>query len=105
MCMFKGISVGSEGLQITHLQFANDTLIFCEAKVHYLLRIENILLSFQSFSGLMVNFNKSGLLVMGMDEVWGQQVVRMHTYTVTNDVFRNSTWGKYEEECIMAVHN
>jgi len=77
LCMIKGISVGTEGVQITHLQFADDTLIFCEAEVHYLVRIKNILLSFQSLSGLVVNYNKSGLLVMGMDEVWGQQAAKV----------------------------
>jgi len=80
--MFRGISVGKEGTHITHLQFADDTLIFCEAKKHYLLRIKNILLSFQAFLGLRVNYHKSGLLVIGKDEVWGQQVAKLLDCTI-----------------------
>jgi len=71
--LFKGISVGKNGLQLTHLQFADDTLIFCEADQEHLLKIKNVLLSFQAFSGLMVNFHKSGLIVIGKEANWGQQ--------------------------------
>ena len=65
LSMFRGISVGNEGTHITHLQFADDILIFCEAEEHHLLRIKNILLRFQAFSGLMVNYHKLGLLAVG----------------------------------------
>lgn len=34
LCLVKGFAVvGQEGLQISHLQFVDDTLVFCEAKV------------------------------------------------------------------------
>ena len=75
--MFQGISVGREGLQITHLQFADDTLIFCEAEMDYLWRIRNVLLNFQAFSGLVVNFHKSGLIAIGKEEEWSQQAANL----------------------------
>jgi len=75
--MIKGITVGTGDVQLTHLQFADDTLIFCEAEVQYLIRLKHILLSFQSLSGLMVNYSKSGLLVLGMDEAWGQHAAKV----------------------------
>ena len=75
--LFKGVSVGKDGLHLTHLQFADDTLVFCEAEQEYLLKIKNVLLSFQAFSGLMVNFHKSGLIVIGKEADWGQQAANL----------------------------
>jgi len=75
--MFKGISVGKESLQLTHLQFADDTLVFCEAEKAHLLKIKNVLLSFQAFSGLVVNFHKTGMLAIGKEEEWGQQAANL----------------------------
>ena len=72
--LFRGLKVGRRGEIVTHLQFADDTLLFCEANEEYLRNIKNILLCFQEFSGLAVNYSKSGLLVLGKDETWANQV-------------------------------
>ena len=72
--LFKGVSVGNNNVQISHLQFADDTLIFSEANEQYLLRIKEILLCFQAFSGLVINFQKSGLIALGKDEDWSQNM-------------------------------
>ena len=72
--LFKGITVGSKDIQVSHLQFADDTLIFCEAQEQYLLTVKEILLCFQSFSGLVVNFQKSGLITLGMNDEWSQSM-------------------------------
>jgi len=66
--LFKGVVMGREQVVVSHLQFADDTLIFCEADDRYVGNIKRILLSFQSFSGLAVNYDKSGLIVMGKDD-------------------------------------
>jgi len=52
------------------LQFADDTVIFCEPKLEYLQNLKVILYSFQSFSGLTVNYAKSGLVVIGKGDGW-----------------------------------
>jgi len=70
MGLFQGLQVGRQGVTITHLQFAEDTLLFCEAKEESLQNIKGLLLGFQSFSGLAVNYSKSGLIVFGKDESW-----------------------------------
>jgi len=62
MGVFNGIQIGSRRVTVTHLQFADDTLIFCEPQLHSLQNIKKVLLSFQNFSGLSVNYAKSGLL-------------------------------------------
>jgi len=75
--LLRGVSVDSKGIQITHLQFADDTLIFCEAEEQYLMRIKGILLSFQAFPGLVVNYHKSGLIAIRKVDAWGQNVANL----------------------------
>jgi len=68
--LIRGISVGVGGLQISHLQFADDTLVLCEAEEQYARVIKGIFLTFQAFTGLCVNYKKSTLVVLGKDEAW-----------------------------------
>ena len=75
--LFQGIKVGSRAISIIHLQFADDTLIFCEPKVEYLKNIKSILYSFQSFSGLSVNDAKLGLVVIGKEKSWATMVANI----------------------------
>lgn len=63
-----GFSVGSNanGLTtISHLLFADDTLIFCEANGEQIQTLRAVLLCFQAISGLKVNLNKSELVPVG----------------------------------------
>ena len=70
MGFFQGIKVGLRAVTLPHLQFANDTLIFYEPKLEYLQNLKTILYSFQNFSGLTVNYAKSGLVVIGKEDRW-----------------------------------
>jgi len=72
--MLKGIQVGRDGLQISHLQFADDTLVFCEAEEQYVRVIKGIFLTYQAFSGLCVNYKKSTLVALGKEEAWIEHV-------------------------------
>ena len=60
-------------MKITHLQFADDTLIFCEPKMEFLINIKGLLSTFQGFSGLTVNYAKSGLIVLGKNDQWAEE--------------------------------
>jgi hypothetical protein len=60
--LFKGFSVGSEGLVISHLQYADDTLCIGEATTENLWTLKAILRGFELASGLKVNFRKSCLI-------------------------------------------
>jgi hypothetical protein len=60
--LFKGFSVGSEGLEISHLQYANDTLCIGEVSTENLWTIKAILRGFELASGLKVIFWKSCLI-------------------------------------------
>lgn len=59
---------------VLHLQFADDTLIFCPAKRKTLTNIRRDLDCFQILSGLKINFSKSGLIVLGKNSMWTSQM-------------------------------
>lgn len=54
-------SNGSNGVVVSHLQFADDTIIFCRNDGEELANIKRILRCFQLMSGLKINFSKSSL--------------------------------------------
>jgi len=67
--MFKGVEVGSQRVQVDLLQFADDTLFFCNPSYHNVLVIKAILRSFELVSGLRVNFHKSTVGAVGISEI------------------------------------
>ncbi|KAK2415745.1 hypothetical protein QL285_038202 [Trifolium repens] len=60
--LFKGFSVGREPLDISLLQYADDTLCIGDASVENLWTLKAILGGFEMASGLKVNFLKSCLI-------------------------------------------
>jgi hypothetical protein len=60
--LFKGFSIGGEGVSISDLQYADDTLCIGDASVQNLWTIKSILRGFHMVSGLKVNFGKSCLM-------------------------------------------
>ena len=60
-------------LVISHLLYADDTLIFCEANKDQLKYLSWILMWFEALSGLKINLNKSEIIPIGpMDNVTPQ---------------------------------
>ncbi|GKV53518.1 hypothetical protein SLEP1_g60039, partial [Rubroshorea leprosula] len=59
--LLEAATVGSGVVQISHLQFTDDTLIFCKASPDNAWAIKCIFRSFELISGLKVNFFKSSL--------------------------------------------
>ena len=61
------LSKGREGVNfsISHLLYADDTIIFCEAKEDQLLYLSWILLWFEASTGLKINLDKSELIPVG----------------------------------------
>jgi hypothetical protein len=51
---------------ISHLQYADDTLILTEPTDEGIAHLKLLLLCFENMSGLKINFDKSEVLVMGM---------------------------------------
>ncbi|XP_034674249.1 uncharacterized protein LOC117905435 [Vitis riparia] len=62
-CIIRG---GSEpSLSISHLFFADDTIIFCEARKEHLTHLSWILFWFEAASGLRINLAKSEIIPVG----------------------------------------
>lgn len=72
--IMEGLKVGTQEVCVSHLQFADDTLVFCPAKSKWLLNMRRIMVCFQLLSGLKINLSKSGLIVLGSSEDWGKRM-------------------------------
>ena len=70
--LIKGDSLGHSEIQLTHLQFVDDTLLFCEAEEAEVVTIKRILRCFEIVSGLKINFHKSVLCGVGIEEARAQ---------------------------------
>lgn len=68
--LWSGVEVCKNGLKVTHLQYADDTLIFSEAKMESLKNIKKALILFHLASGLQVNFHKSSIIGMNTSKEW-----------------------------------
>ncbi|GKV45281.1 hypothetical protein SLEP1_g52387 [Rubroshorea leprosula] len=68
--LLEGVEVGSRGLKLSHLQFADNTILFGEATEKNVLAMKGILRAFEIVSGLKVSFNKSQLMGICVQEEW-----------------------------------
>nr|KYP61675.1 Transposon TX1 uncharacterized [Cajanus cajan] len=71
--LWKSFIVGKDKIQISHLQFADDTLLLTQGDWRSLETIKAILQNFELVSGLKVNFSKSNLIGMNMPDQWLEQ--------------------------------
>lgn len=55
---------------VSHLQFADDTLILCDKSWVNIRAMRAILLLFEALSGLKVNFTKSHLMGVNVPSSW-----------------------------------
>ena len=69
--LFTSFRVGNSGTTVvSHLQFADDTLILGEKSWANIRAMRAVLLLFQTLSGLKVNFSKSLLVGMNVATSW-----------------------------------
>uniref|UniRef100_A0A2N9I593 Reverse transcriptase domain-containing protein n=1 Tax=Fagus sylvatica TaxID=28930 RepID=A0A2N9I593_FAGSY len=62
---FKAGSHQGEGISVSHLLFADDTIVFCDADREQLLHLRMVLTCFEAVTGLGVNMGKSELVPVG----------------------------------------
>lgn len=60
--LFHPWKTGNEGVMVTHLQYADDTIFFGEARAENIVTLKSVLRCFEWFSGLKINFGKSSLM-------------------------------------------
>jgi hypothetical protein len=58
----KGVKIAHGAPEVTHLFFADDSLLFCRAKKEEINHIQNIITTYQNASGQLVNVNKSEIM-------------------------------------------
>ncbi|XP_016178837.1 uncharacterized protein LOC107621322 [Arachis ipaensis] len=66
--------VGGDNIELSHIQFANDTILFCPPEEESVKNYKRLLRCFELMSGLSINFDKSSLIPINCDQQW---VVRM----------------------------
>ncbi|XP_027099254.1 uncharacterized protein [Coffea arabica] len=57
----KGLRISRQGPIITHLFFADDSLIFCKASIHQANEIMKLLKTYEEASGQLINLDKSAI--------------------------------------------
>ena len=62
-CRFSGREGGD--IVISHLLYADDTILFCEANSEQLMYLRWTLIWFEAFSGLKINLTKSVIIPLG----------------------------------------
>jgi len=74
--LYKGFKVGSNNVDVSILQYADDTIFLGEATMENVKAIKTILRTFELVSGLKINFVKSGFGAFGVTTQWKQQVAK-----------------------------
>ena len=57
---------GGEGVVVSHLLFANDTLVFCDASKEHVEVLSSAFMWFEAIFGLKINLHKSELIPVGV---------------------------------------
>ncbi|XP_015934406.2 uncharacterized protein LOC107460547 [Arachis duranensis] len=68
------LMVGRDQIELSHLQFADDTVLFCPPEEDTIKNYRRLLRCFQLMSGLSINFDKSSLIPINCDEQWVQRM-------------------------------
>ncbi|WKA12209.1 hypothetical protein VitviT2T_029623 [Vitis vinifera] len=66
--LLEGFKVGRNRTRVSHLQFADDTIFFSNTREEELQTLKSLLLVFEHISGLKVNFDKSNIYDINLDQ-------------------------------------
>ncbi|KAK3199511.1 hypothetical protein Dsin_022926 [Dipteronia sinensis] len=67
--MVRGIGFGNDEVHVSHLQYADDTILFLEPKMEYLVNSKRILRCFEMVSSLRINFHKPCMVKIGKKRI------------------------------------
>ncbi|XP_057746334.1 uncharacterized protein LOC130965582 [Arachis stenosperma] len=65
--------VGGDHIELSHLQFVDDTIFFCPPETETILNYKRLLRCFELMSGLSINFDKSNLISVNCEQGWVDQ--------------------------------
>lgn len=65
--LFGGISMKGGGAELTHSQYADDTILFIHKDTELVIKVKEVLQCFQLLSGLKINFQKSRIYSYSKD--------------------------------------
>lgn len=69
--LMEGFMMGENGMTISHLQFANDILVFCKNFTSQRLLLRCVLRCFEALLGMKVNLSKSCIYGVGqVSDLW-----------------------------------
>ena len=54
--LLKGFAIESVDQEVTHFQFADDTIVFCDASMTQVIKLKFILKWFEMLSGMKINY-------------------------------------------------
>ena len=66
------LKVGNKKVDLSHLQFADDTIIFCPQSEDTVRNYRRILQCFQIMYALSINFDKSAIILINCDLGWAR---------------------------------
>uniref|UniRef100_A0A2N9ELX8 Reverse transcriptase domain-containing protein n=1 Tax=Fagus sylvatica TaxID=28930 RepID=A0A2N9ELX8_FAGSY len=66
ICGFMAGVLGGSEVRISHLLFADDTIVFCDAVPQQVMHIRKVLSCFEAVTGLKVNLTKSEMVPVGV---------------------------------------
>ncbi|XP_020992360.1 uncharacterized protein LOC110278447 [Arachis duranensis] len=64
--------VGRDHIELSHLQFTDDSILFCPSEEETIKNYRRLLHCFELMSGLSINFDKSSLISINCEEQWVQ---------------------------------
>ena len=62
---FVGCRVKEEGVEVSHLLFIDNTLVFCEASHSHMVNLSWLFIWFEAILGLKINLQKSEVIFIG----------------------------------------
>ena len=71
--LFSGFLVGKNNVEVSILQYVDDTIFFGEATIQNVTAIKTIMRSFELASGLKINFAKSCFGAIGKSDQWKKE--------------------------------
>ncbi|XP_057745696.1 uncharacterized protein LOC130963611 [Arachis stenosperma] len=69
--------VGRDHIELSHLQFADDTILFCPPEEETIRNYKRLLRCFELMSGLSINFEKSSFIPVNCEQSWVQKMCRL----------------------------